>query len=169
MSTARPDPSASAPPERALLAVDLGLKTGLAYFGGDGRLVWYRSHNLGNRQRLRRAAYGLLNEHPGVTHLAVEGGGPLVEPWKKEAERRGLQFLRVDAETWRREILTPSEMRLPSAKLKVRSDQLARAAITWSGAPQPTSLRHDAAEAVLLGLYAAVRFGWLERMPPAVR
>ena len=156
-------------PSRALLAVDLGLKTGLAYYGGDGRLVWYRSHNLGSRQRLKRAAYGLLSEHSSVTHLAVEGGGPLVEPWKKEAERRGLRFLRVDAETWRKELLTPSERRLPSAKLKIRADQLARAAITWSDAPQPTSLRHDAAEAVLLGLYAAVRFGWLDRVPHAVR
>ena len=164
-----PDAPPSSFPDRALLAVDLGLKTGLAYYGGDGRLVWYRSHNLGTRQRLKKAAYGLLNEHDTVTHLAVEGGGPLVEPWKKEADRRGLRFLRVDAETWRREILTPSEMRLPSAKLKIRADQLARAAITWSGAPQPTSLRHDAAEAVLLGLYAAVRFGWLDRMPRDVR
>jgi hypothetical protein len=162
-------PSESDPSPRALLAVDLGLKTGLAYYGGDGRLLWYRSHNLGNRQRLKRAAYSLLSEYDGVTHLAVEGGGPLVEPWKKEADRRGLRFLRVDAETWRQALLTPSEMRLPSAKLKIRADHLARSAIDWSGAPRPTSLRHDAAEAVLRGLYAAVRFGWLDRIPAEVR
>ena len=33
----------------------------------------------------------------------------------------------------------------------------------------PTALRHDTAEAILLGLWAVVELGWLERIPPEVR
>ncbi len=37
----------------ALLAVDLGLKTGPPPYGADNRLIWYRSHNYGSAKRLR--------------------------------------------------------------------------------------------------------------------
>jgi hypothetical protein len=40
----------------ALLAVDAGVRTGLALLDRDGRLVWCRSHNLGNTARLKKAA-----------------------------------------------------------------------------------------------------------------
>jgi hypothetical protein len=30
-----------------LLAIDIGVKTGLALYGHDGRLLWYRSQNFG--------------------------------------------------------------------------------------------------------------------------
>jgi hypothetical protein len=35
--------------------VDLGLRSGLALFGSDGRLRWYRSQNFGSQSRLKRA------------------------------------------------------------------------------------------------------------------
>ena len=41
--------------------------------------------------------------------------------------------------------------------------------IEWSGAPRPTSLRHDAAEAILIGLWAALEAGWLADVPETVR
>ena len=44
----------------SLLAVDLGLKTGLALYGEDGKLRWYRSKNFGTTARLKRAVYSLL-------------------------------------------------------------------------------------------------------------
>ena len=44
-----------------LLAVDLGLKTGLAVFGEDGKLVRYRSQNYGTVARLKKAAWGELS------------------------------------------------------------------------------------------------------------
>lgn len=52
---------------------------------------------------------------------------------------------------------------------KEAADGLARRVIDWSGAPRPTSLRHDAAEAVLLGLWAVLEVGWLAQVPPEVR
>jgi hypothetical protein len=41
--------------------------------------------------------------------------------------------------------------------------EVARRIIEWSGAPRPTSLRHDAAEAILIGLWGAIVLGWLDR------
>ncbi|MBT4053225.1 MAG: hypothetical protein HOE73_09060, partial [Bacteroidetes Order II. Incertae sedis bacterium] len=47
----------SEPTEERLLAIDMGLRAGLAVFGRDGKLIWYRSRNYGNRSRLKKAAY----------------------------------------------------------------------------------------------------------------
>lgn len=44
----------------ALLAVDLGVRTGFACYGEDGRRRWYRSQNYGSAARLRRAIPGAL-------------------------------------------------------------------------------------------------------------
>jgi hypothetical protein len=86
-----------------LLAVDLGLKTGLAAYGADGRLLRYV-------------------------------------------------------------LLHPSERRDGQAA-KRNADRLARAVIEWSGAARPTSLRHDAAEAVCIGLWGVLEVGWLAGLP----
>ena len=88
--------------ERELLAVDLGLKTGLALYGADGRLRWYRSQNFGTTARLRRGAASILRGLPNATDLVLEGGGPIAEVWAKEGGRRGLRVETVDAGTWRR-------------------------------------------------------------------
>jgi hypothetical protein len=37
--------------------------------------------------------------------------------------------------------------------------------IEWSGAARPTSLRHDAAEAILIGLWGLLEAGWMGRLP----
>jgi hypothetical protein len=95
----------------ALLAVDLGLRTGLALYGPDGRLRWYRSRNFGSAARLRRAVYGLLNELPEVSRLVLEGGGPLGDIWEKEGGRRGLAVRRIGAETWRARLFHPRGQR----------------------------------------------------------
>jgi hypothetical protein len=153
----------------ALLAVDLGLRTGLAYFGRDGRLLAYRSQNYGNRQRLRRGAASLLSEASGLERLVLEGGGDLAEVWKKEGERRGLAVRVVDADTWRRALLLPREQR-NGVQAKEAADGLARAVIAWSGAPTPKGpLRHDAAEAVGAGLWGVLEAGWLDRLPETLR
>ncbi len=97
-----------------LLAVDLGVKTGLALYGQDGRLLWYRSQNFGTAERLRRE------------------------------QRSGVQA-------------------------KESATDLARRVIIWSGARRPTSLRDDAAEAILIGLWGTLEVGWLGHLPAAVR
>ena len=150
--------------EQGLLAVDLGVRTGLACYGPDGKLRWYRSHNFGSAVRLRRAVPALLE---GITDLIVEGGGALASAWGIEADARGICVMWVGAETWRAAFLYPREQRTGDMA-KRRADALARRVIEWSGAPRPTSLRHDAAEAILVGLWGVLALGWLAGLPPGL-
>ncbi len=119
-----------------LLAVDLGLRTGLALYGRDGRLVSYRSQNLGTRARLRRAAGSVLGDHTDVERLVLEGGGDIADIWRKAGERTGLAVRVVDAGQWRRLLLLPREQRT-GADAKSAADGLARSVIAWSGAARP--------------------------------
>lgn len=151
----------------ALLAVDLGVRTGLALYGADGRLRTYRSQNYGSLSRLRRGAAAELAALPGLAWLVLEGGGVIADLWRREGERRGLGVLLTDAGTWRQRLLLPREQRT-GTQAKAVADGLARRAIAWSGAARPTSLRHDAAEAILVGLWGVVEVGWLDVIPPAV-
>jgi hypothetical protein len=150
-----------------LLAVDLGLRTGLALYGSDARLVWYRSQHYGTRSSLRRGVHGLLDACPDVGHLVLEGGGPIADIWVREAQRRGLSVRRIAAEDWRGRFFLPKDQR-GRDKSKLTADVLARRIIEWSGAPRPTSLRHDAAEAILIGLWGVLDVGWLERVPAGI-
>jgi len=152
----------------ALLAVDLGLRTGLAGFGRGGRLLWYRSSNFGQAARMRRAIPGIFSEVDGLAWLVLEGGGTLAEIWRHEAERRGLEILQIHAEQWRRELLLPRQQR-SGRDAKQHAGDLARRVIAWSGLKRPTSLRHDAAEAILTGLYAVLQLGLVEDLPPELR
>lgn len=153
---------------KTLLAVDLGLRTGLALYGEDGKLIWYRSHNFGTTDRLRRAAHGILDGIPSLSAIVIEGGGKLAAVWEKEAREREIGFHQLGAEAWREAFLLPREQRT-GQDAKRYAGEMARKVIEWSGAPRPTSLRHDAAEAILIGLWGAVRLGWLDGVPDGVR
>lgn len=147
-----------------LLAVDLGLKSGLAIYADTGRLVDYRSTNFGSRARLKKAVYGVLREIDGLAHVLAEGDTLLAEIWRHDALKRGATFERIQAETWREELLFKRQRR-SGAAAKAHADTLARQVIEWSGAARPTSLKHDAAEAILIGLWGVMRLGWLEDGP----
>jgi hypothetical protein len=149
---------------KSLLAVDLGLKAGLALYADTGRLVWYRSHNFGTTERLRRAVHGLLKELPELTEIVIEGGGNLALVWEREAERRGGRCRKVGAEVWRQVFLLSREQR-SGVEAKRYAGEIARKVIEWSEAPRPTSLRHDAAEAILVGLWGVLELGWLPAVP----
>jgi hypothetical protein len=136
-----------------LLAIDLGLRCGWAAFGTSKRLLGYGSRHYGTRAALRAAVPRILAEYPGLATLVVEGGGDLAAPWEKEAARRGVAFRQVYGEAWRRTLLAPSQRRSGGAA-KEAADALARAVIEGAGAKRPTSLRHDAAEAILVGAWA---------------
>ncbi len=149
-----------------VLAVDLGLRSGLACFGAAGRLLWFRSTNFGTRARLKRGAYTLLSEaHAAgqpITRLIVEGGGDLAPPWLHEAARRGIFTRQIHAHTWREAFLLDREQR-SGKDAKRHADRLARLVVAWSDLPKPTSLRHDAAEAIMIGLFGVVEAGLVER------
>jgi hypothetical protein len=152
---------------QSLLAVDLGLKTGLALYGQSGRLTWYRSKNFGSKERLRRGVHGVLNEIPDLGWLILEGDRALADIWEREVKGRNVSVRRVSAELWRRGLLYEREQS-SGPKAKESADAMARKIIEWSGAPRPTSLRHDAAEAILLGLWGVLHAGWLKQIPAGV-
>lgn len=152
----------------SLLAVDLGLRTGLALYGEDGRLRWYRSQNFGSATRLRRAVHGLLNTLPEVRWLVLEGGGNLAGIWENEVEKRAIDVLRIGAEVWRQRLLYGREQRT-GQQAKSSADPFARRIIEWSAAPRPTSLRHDAAEAILIGFWGTLEVGLLDAIPLELR
>ena len=151
----------------SLLAVDLGLRTGLALYGPDARLAWYRSQHYGTRTSLRRGVHGLLDTYPDVSHLVLEGGGPIADIWVREAGRRGLSVRQIAAEDWRGRFFIPRDHR-GRDRSKLTADLMARRIIEWSGAPRPTSLRHDAAEAIVIGLWGVLEVGCLERVPEGI-
>ncbi len=152
----------------SLLAIDVGLRTGLALYDQDGRLLWYRSHNLGNRTRLRSAAQKMLHDLSDLKWLILEGGGPIADIWIHEAERRGIRTRRIAAEDWRNDLLYPCQQR-NGDQAKGSADLMARRVIEWSRAARPTSLRHDAAEAILIGLWGLMDVGWLRSLPAGVK
>lgn len=147
-----------------LLAVDLGIKSGLAIYADTGRLVAYRSTNFGSRARLKKAAYGVLRDVDGLAHVLAEGDTLLGDIWRHEALKRGATFELITAEVWREEFLFKRHRR-SGQDAKARADTLARQVIDWSGAERPTSLKHDAAEAILIGLWGVIKRGWLSDNP----
>jgi hypothetical protein len=151
----------------SLLAVDVGVRTGLAVYRDDGRLIWYRSRNFGAAARLKRAIPALLHEAFDPTWVVLEGGGPLADHWATAAERHGSHVRRVSAEEWRSVFLLPRDQRSGDQAKRV-ADGLARRVVEWSDAARPTSLRHDAAEAILIGLWGVIDVEWLPGIPKAL-
>ena len=157
-----------ASPQAVLLAVDLGLRSGLAWFDRQGRLLRCRSTHFADRRTLRRSLPGLWQEVPGVTELVLEGGGDLAELWLDSARRRAITAHVVSAEAWRTVLLLPREQR-SGAQAKAAAGRLCRKVMQWSGYTRPGQLVHDASEAVLCGLWMTRQLGWLTSWPPPDR
>jgi len=130
-----------------LLGVDLGLATGLALYESPGQLVWYRSRHFPNLSTLKRGIRALLKECPPLDCLVLEGHRALADRWKQAA---GVPCLEVSAETWRAELLIPRR-RKDASTAKQSALEEAHRLIVEAGLPRPTSLTHDAAEAILIG------------------
>jgi hypothetical protein len=124
----------------------------------------YRSHNFGSTTRLRHGVQGMLRDLPNLAWLVIEGGGPLADIWEHEAGRRQVAVRRISAEDWRERLMYPRQHR-KGPQAKQSADALARRVIAWSEARRPTSLRHDAAEAILIGLWGMLDLGWLKSLP----
>jgi hypothetical protein len=153
----------------ALLAVDLGIRAGFALYGDDGRLRRYRSVNFGSVARLKRAIPGILeDEGDAIRRLVVEGTRSLADVWERHATKRGITVTMIDAETWRKRLLFARQQRR-AGQAKANAGVLAREVINWSDAQRPTSLRHDAAEAILIGLWGVLDCGWLGQLPAELK
>lgn len=153
------------PSAQLLLAVDIGLHTGLALFSSEQELLWYRSHHLPTPFKLKKMVASLLRQPPRPTHIYLEGGGPLAEIWIREAEDLAIRVRLIQAEQWRYQLFYKRQHPNRS-QAKKEADGLARQVIAEFGRKKPTSLRHDTAEAVLIGLYGMLELGWLSDWPP---
>ena len=148
-----------------LLAVDAGLRTGLALYARNGMLCWYRSHHLADQQKLKRLIAKLLRSPPLPTHIYLEGGGPVAELWQREARKLGRMFVQLHADQWRGQLFYARQH--PSGRVaKQQALDMATRVIHLLGQKKPTGLRHDTAEAILVGLYGLLDLGWLDRWPP---
>lgn len=140
----------------------------MALYGRDGRLIWYRSKNFGSAARLKRGVKAVFDEIADLSWVIIEGGGDLADIWAGEAEWRGIDLRQIAAGDWRSRFLHPREQRSGTQAKRV-ADELARRVIKWSDASRPTSLRHDAAEAIMIGLWGVLKIGWLQSLPPELR
>lgn len=142
--------------ETTLLAVDVGVRTGLAGFGEEGKLLWWASRNFGSVARLKKAIGPWLHACPALRTVIVEGDGRLAAMWQKQALSAGLDYHWISAETWRQELLIQRERR-SGEQAKRSAVQMARAQIRKDGLSPPRRLGHDAAEAILIGLWLSAR------------
>jgi hypothetical protein len=147
--------------EDLILAIDAGLTCGLAAFAlTDGRLLWYRSQNFGSFPRLRRGAPAILAATTGVVLMVVEGGGNIADPWLKAAAHLGIAATNVPAERWRSDMLLPRQQR-SGVVAKQHAQKQARHHINQHADQRAKSLRHDTAEAIMLGEWAIPRVSQL--------
>lgn len=142
-----------------LLAVDLGLRTGLACFTTGGALLWFRAQNLGTVTRLKRAIPRVLDEAPELSLLVVEGDRHLGDLWARAAIKRGARVRRTNAEEWREATLLPRERRsgadAKAAAIRV-AGELIEGFVAQGLLKRPrTALLDDVAEAICIGAWAA--------------
>lgn len=144
-----------------LLAVDLGVKTGLALFNSEEKILWYRSRNYGNKQRLRTDIQNVLNDISSLRFVFLEGGGDIARLWLKECRKRKIHFRQIYAEDWRKDLFNPKDMRT-GEQAKKHAVWLAGKVVEQCQGPRPTSMLDDAAEAVLVGYWGLIQVGWAD-------
>lgn len=136
-----------------LLAVDVGMTAGLAWFSFAGRLLHSRSARFANRSVLKRALPGIFQEHPPVRFVVLEGMGQVADIWLHQVRRLDLPCQQVSAEVWRQDMLLQRERRC-GQQAKLNAAKLAAPFAAQAGHLRPQSLGDDEAEAILCGLWA---------------
>ncbi|MEM6531178.1 MAG: hypothetical protein AAF654_01075 [Myxococcota bacterium] len=135
-----------------ILAVDLGLRCGLACYGRDGELKWFRSHHFSDRSALKRAAYRIVQDARPEC-VVLEGDARLAAIWSRVAEKQGAIVLHPTPEQWREELLLPRQ-RQSGTDAKAAARALAIRLIDEHANQGATELRTDTAEAICLGYWA---------------
>lgn len=148
---------------RRLLSVDVGLSTATVVLDGSGRILQVDDWRFTDLHQLEGALDGLLRNH-SITHVVVEGAdSKLVRIWRGVVEKNDLYFARVVAEDWREAFLLPKERKTKQA---AKDAAVLIAKQFWDSkkvdgcGKTSTKLSKDAAEAILVGLYAVRALGW---------
>ena len=135
-----------------VLAIDVGMKAGLAWFDADGELIRARSTRFANRTVLRKALPSIWAELPGVTQLVLEGQGEIADIFRKSAERASIPVQQFSAEDWRKDMLLPRQQR-SGKQAKAHAEAIALQIARECGKPPKCAYDDDAAEAILFGLW----------------
>ena len=144
-----------------LLAIDLGLRFGWSCFQEDGDLVAYGSHHCGQANKLSAVAYRSLSRLPRGSALIVEGNGDLLRVWRRYAQKYEITYLNISAERWRGDCLSTKYLHDGRAAKK-RAELIASRLIRARSGRGSTSLRHDAAEACLIGWWGLHHLSWID-------
>lgn len=167
-----------------LLAVDLGLRTGVSLFNDEGELLRFHNFQFESSEELQSAAFDLLyqwerdaskpGEKSSISRIAIEGGDPpLRKAWHRAARGERL-ILHVQPEEWREDLLSVKE-RQNGEFAKAASRHIARQIVNDYGRDGlerdlgDGEVQTDMAESLVLGLHVARRLGWIESRDPAVR
>jgi 3',5'-cyclic AMP phosphodiesterase CpdA len=146
---------------RRLLAVDLGLRTATAVLDGSGEILQVDDWRFTDLPHLEGALEGILLNY-NITHVVVEGADmKLVRIWRKAVAKYELPYARVVAEDWREALLLPKERKnkqVAKDAAVLIAKQFWNKKLDHNGSS--AKLTKDAAEAVLVGLYALSVLGW---------
>lgn len=165
-----------------LLAVDLGLRTGLSLYNDEGRLLRFDNFHFESSDQLLDAAKSVLSswedavnemENSGrswkISKIAIEGGDPPLRDAWHEAATGERAVLHVRPEEWRADLLLTKE-KLDGEKAKSASRLIARQIVSdYSNCDFDGKFQTDMAESILLGLHVARRLGWIATRDPPVR
>ncbi|MFW5974945.1 MAG: hypothetical protein ACOCQ6_01935 [Bacteroidota bacterium] len=143
------------------MAIDLGVKTGLAVYNSNGDLIQYHSRNYGNARRLKKAIHHILKEPENLKFLYIEGGGKLDKYWVKQAAKLGVTTKQIHAETWRNKLFPKSQADYHSKPVKNYAEKQAKEILKAHAFPIPENLNKDVSEAILIGLYGCIEQGWI--------
>lgn len=143
-----------------LLSIDLGLRFGWSCYDSEYKLIGYGSHHCGQANKLQTIAYKALKSLPTGSHLIVEGNSELYKHWQKNAQKHQINLRQIYAEQWRKDCLSLKEQS-DAKSAKEAAIKLAKHLIKRQSGQGAHSLRHDAAEACLMGWWGLVQLGWL--------
>lgn len=143
-----------------LLSIDLGLRFGWSCFDQEASLIAYGSHHCGQANKLGSIAYNAIKVLPSNSVLLVEGNSELYRHWQKSAQRFQILNMQVYAEQWRHDCLSQKEQ-VDGKKAKVAAIRIARTLIKSQSGQGSYRLRHDAAEACLMGWWGLKQLQWI--------
>ena len=137
-----------------ILAIDLGLRTGFAFYRGES-LLSYRSTHFQNVAALKKSVWSILSSYDDLAVVIAEGDRHLAQIWEKAAQKQGIDFEVVSADIWRADLFSANE-RESGARAKEVAHTRALEIIEASGAANPVApLTSDVAEAIVIGYWAS--------------
>lgn len=141
------------------MAVDLGLRTGLAVWQRDGTLRTWRQLRYPSRRALRSGLPAVCRVLPPITLLVTEGDASLGGLWRLALGLAEADHWQVQAHDWRSGLFDEPAIRT-TRRAKRSAWELAKTLASRHGARGAPHLRHDVAEAICLGFWAGMQRGW---------